>query len=390
MDKGAGASRVMVLLEDKKQEKRAVGQGDLSHDSDAASKSTGNLTGYSGKISSTSLNELRRSAELLDVVKRVKQELERPTPSQSAIFDICLPSRLSGVVRFITGVLPTLDVADVFAVDLTHYRVRRLHADSMAGLCKHLWLRVFEDEIAEFPRVSESSFHPHFVKDLLLSNWTAIDFEQRLVFDLDLAKAGTSFTANFNRPRSQWYIDENTLTDLAAPITKIFMAIGYSSAMQENSAAVVIMQARDGFQHARRNPSTAASLTERAKAVMPNAMHDAQEAFSNFFSNTSAMAKFPASWLPLESTCMARLESSKKAAKVYNDWMADLSEVMEDSPLKQKAPAKVKENAKETEQLRRQIQAAKDEIKDLKEQGRSPTLYHTNMVVPMSMGDYEQ
>jgi hypothetical protein len=160
--------------------------------------------------------------------------------------------------------------------------------------------------------------------------------------------------------------------------------------MQENSAAAVIMQARDGFQHARRNPSTAASLTERAKAVMPNAMHDAQEAFSNFFSNTSAMAKFPASWLPLESTCMARLESSKKAAKVYNDWMADLSEVMEDSPLKQKAPAKVKENAKETEQLRRQIQAAKDEIKDLKEQGRSLPLYHTNMVVPMSMGDYEQ
>ena len=92
MDKGAGASRltsrVMVLLEDKRQEKRAVGQGDLSHDSDAASKSTGNLTGYSGRISSTSLNELCRSAELLDVVKRVKRELEKPTPLQSAIFNI--------------------------------------------------------------------------------------------------------------------------------------------------------------------------------------------------------------------------------------------------------------------------------------------------------------
>ena len=70
--------------------------------------------------------------------------------------------------------------------------------------------------------------------------------------------------------------------------------------------------------------------TERAKAVMPNAMHAAQEAYSNFFSNTSVMAKFPATWLPLESTCMAHLESSKKAAKVYSDWMANLSEVMED------------------------------------------------------------
>ena len=173
-DIGAGASRltsrVKVILEDRKQEKRAVGQGDLPQVADAASKSTGNLTGYSGRVSSTSLDELRRSAELLDVVKQVKRELEKPTPSQSAIFDICLPSRLSGVVRFITGVLPTLGVADVFAVDLTHYRVRRLHADSMAGLCKHLWLRVFEDEIAEFPRVSEAifhpHFHPHFVKDL--------------------------------------------------------------------------------------------------------------------------------------------------------------------------------------------------------------------------------
>ena len=136
--------------------------------------------------------------------------------------------------------LPTLDVADVFAVELTHYRVRRLHADSMAGLCKHLWLKVFKDEVAEFPRVKEATFHPHFVKDLLISNWTAIDFEQRLVFDLDLAKAGRAFTANFNRPKSQWYMDENTLIDLASPLTKIFEEIGYSGAMEENSVAAVL------------------------------------------------------------------------------------------------------------------------------------------------------
>ena len=133
------------------------------------------------------------------------------------------------------------------------------------------------------------------------------------------------------------------MTDLAAPITKIFMAISYSGAMEENAVAAVIKQAKGGYQHARRNPTTAASLIERAKAVMPSAMHDAQEAFSNFFSNTSAMAKFPATWLPLESTCMARLESSKKAAKVYSDWMADLSKVMDVSTLKPKASAKANE-----------------------------------------------
>ena len=36
-------------------------------------------------------------------------------------------------------------------------------------------------------------------------------------------------------------------------------------------SAAVIKQAKDGYQHARRNPTTATSLIERAKAVMPNA-----------------------------------------------------------------------------------------------------------------------
>ena len=89
------------------------------------------------------------------------------------------------------------------------------------------------------------------------------------------------------------------------------------------------------------------------------AMHDAQEAYSNFLSNTSAilMAKFPATWLPLESTRMAHLESSKKAAKVYSGWMADLSEVMEDihASLKKKAAIKTKDNSKKVDQLKKQI-----------------------------------
>ena len=55
---------------------------------------------------------------------------------------------------------------------------------------------------------------------------------------------------------------------------------------------------------------------------------------------------------------MARTVSSKKAAKVYSDWMADLSEVMDDSPLKLKAAVKTKDNTKEVDQLKKQIQAA--------------------------------
>ena len=44
---------------------------------------------------------------------------------------------------------------------------------------------------------------------------------------------------------------------------------------------------------------------------------------------------------------------------------------MEDSPLKQKAPVKAKEHTKELEQLKKQIQATKEEIKDLKDRGHS-------------------
>ena len=67
-------------------------------------------------------------------------------------------------------------------------------------------------------------------------------------------------------------------------------------------------------------------------------MIEAQEAFGNFFGSSSALALFPESWLPLDSTMdsteTSRLNSSKKSAKVYNDLMADLKEVMDDSVLK--------------------------------------------------------
>ena len=46
-------------------------------------------------------------------------------------------------------------------------------------------------------------------------------------------------------------------------------------------------------------------------------------------------------------------------------------EVMEDSPLKPEAPSKARESTKETQQLKKQIQAAKEEIKELKDQGQS-------------------
>ena len=47
---------------------------------------------------------------------------------------------------------------------------------------------------------------------------------------------------------------------------------------------------------------------------------------------------------------------------------------MEDSPLKQKATVKAKDNTKEVDQLKKQIQAAKGNIKDSKDRGDSPPM----------------
>ena len=91
--------------------------------------------------------------------------------------------------------------------------------------------------------------------------------------------------------------------------------------------------------------------------------------------SSSALAPFPENWLPLDSTATAKLDSSKKAAKAYNDLMADLKEVMEDSPLKRDskpaapaAPAAPSSSTstKEKERLAKEVKLLKQQIEDLK------------------------
>ena len=101
-------------------------------------------------------------------------------------------------------------------------------------------------------------------------------------------------------------------------------------------------------------------MLKRAKELIPKAVLEVQEAFNNFIGNSSALAPFPENWLPLDSTATAKLDSSKKAAKAYNDLMADLKEVMEDSPLKRDskpaaAPSSSSTSTKEKERLTKEV-----------------------------------
>ena len=374
-DLGSGASlltaRVKILIDDKQHEKR-VG-GSKSNLTDASSKVASDVSIH-GRVSSASLNELRRSPALLELVRDLNEELDAEAPSQSNILSLCLSSRLSGVVRYMTGMLDALEISDVFP-RIAHLRARKLNQDSLARIAKHLWLKVFKDEVEEYPRVADATFHAAFVRDLFSAKWSSIDFEQRLLFDLDLAKSGSEFNGNYSRPKSQWFQDEHALTDAMVPISALFQELGYTGAQEANSFASILKEAREGFQHARRNVETAPSVLKRAKELIPKAVVEAQEAYSNFVGSSSALAPFPEHWLPLDSTATAKLESSKRAAKAYNDLMADLKEVMEDSPLKRAKPTPTpapvapssSTSTKEKERLAKEVKLLKQKIEDLQQ-----------------------
>jgi hypothetical protein len=116
-------------------------------------------------------------------------------------------------------------------------------------------------------------------------------------------------------------------------------------------------------------------VLKRARELIPKAVVEAQEAYNNFVGSSSALAPFPEHWLPLDSTATAKLESSKKAAKAYNDLMADLKEVMEDSPLKRAKPTPTpapvapssSTSTKEKERLAKEVKLLKQKIEDLQQ-----------------------
>ena len=115
-------------------------------------RNTGDVDGFSAGIDPTSFTLLRRSAELQAVVTKLTLELGRSKPRRNVVIKLCLRSRLSGVVRYITGALDTLHVHDMFG-QITHHRAQKLHASTLDPISKALWLSVFKTDIAETPRL---------------------------------------------------------------------------------------------------------------------------------------------------------------------------------------------------------------------------------------------
>ena len=360
-DIGSGSDRLMarvqLAMEDKRKE---MAVKDTSVSSDVKDTSATRR----GKVSAASLNLLRRDPKLLMVVQRVKHELDRPDGTRRGeILGICLKSRLSGVVRYITGVLDTLEVADVFA-SLTHLRIRKLTVDSLAPLCEHLWTAVFSQEIMQNDLVGNASFHPSFIKDIFSMKWDSIDWEQRLVHDLDLARAGEQYDGSKSRPKAQWFMSEAGLIDLMGPMQLFMSELGFDDANQENSCAAILGSTLKGYQDARRQPATAKSVFNRSREAWFQALREANQGYLDFYEDSSAVAPFPTHWLGTETKCLARVASTMAAAKTYLRWKADLSEVMEvDSASGDKRGAP---DAEESEKLKKQIKTLKEDLKTAK------------------------
>ena len=368
MDVGSGAnklmSKVQLVIEDKRKE-----QAVSVMSTEVPAQQPG--VARRGRVSAASLNILRRDPMLLQVVQALKAELDRPEGTRrSHILSICLRSKLSGVVRYITGALDTLEVADVFA-SLTHLRIRKLADDSLAPLCDHLWAAVFAEEIANNDLVGNASFSPAFIKAVFSSKWDAIDWEQRLVHDLDLAKSGVQYEANKSRAKALWFTTEHSLTDLMSPMQRFFSELGYGGAEEENSCAALLGATLLGYQEARRQPVTSKSVFNRSREAWFQALKEANQTFSDFYDDSSAVAPFPDHWLKLESKCLDRVDSTKRAAQTFMRWKADLGEVMDAmQPAAQPAATPAKRNntdtQEESERLRKQIKSLQNDLKTAK------------------------
>ena len=126
--------RVSIILDNERANLRVhAGRSDIG------SKSEDGAAGFTASIDPLSITTLRRFAKHQAVVQQLSSETARPKPRRSTVSRICFRSHLSGVVRYITGAVDTLQVNDIFG-QIAHYRAPKLHVTSLDAVSKALWL----------------------------------------------------------------------------------------------------------------------------------------------------------------------------------------------------------------------------------------------------------
>ena len=226
--------------------------------------------------------------------------MARPKPRRNTVIRICLRSQLSGVVRYITGAVDTLLVNDVFG-QITHYRAPKLHVSSLDAFSKTLWLSVFKQDIKDTSRLKNGTFGNKFTYRLLTGDWSSIDFEQRLLFDINAARAGQACNNAYNSPSKLWFALEHAIGDLLSPISRLFVCMGYGGATEHNSCAALLGKGLDGQRHDRAYPLTSEAIQAKSRSMVLDGFSDSQQGWLSFFRDKSAAAPFPDMWLPEET-----------------------------------------------------------------------------------------
>lgn len=281
------------------------------------------------------LNNLRRSKPLLKLVRKLEKKVANGSLTREGVFKLAFKSRISSVVRYFLGILSSLDLHPVFP-SLSSLRLSKFKRDStvLNPLGKYLGAAVvcsigdmFQgslDRLASFSLSADTVFY------LLTGKWGLVDWEQALVLNVSLARAGKPQKPG-GRKKDTWFISETLLSDLVAPMTALLSAIGYSDDPQEvNSFASIVSEAISAFRLARLNEDCAAMVTSRARDALHKALADSAEGWSLFFLDASPWAEFPETVLPESSSCFDLLRCAKKTSNTMVDLVADgFEEVLE-------------------------------------------------------------
>jgi hypothetical protein len=339
----APQARLVLLLEDFAAERRSTklktpGSGQGTGDGDTLQ----NLAAVSSDHS-LALNELRRSAPLIRLTTDLESLFDDDQLDRSTLFKMVFESQISSVVRFFTGILSSLDLHPIFA-RLSSLRLSKFKRDatSLAPLGRYFGECVVESVRVVLPsshhRLDAFTLHHTVVYNLLTGSWHLIDFEQVLVLDVALVRAGQKPRSE-SRNRALWFVDEALLTDLVAPMTALLVSMGYSNDSSEaNSFAAVVTQVIQAFRLSRMNSNCASTLSVRAVTCLHKAIRDSAENWTLYFLDPSPWAPFPESVMPEDSTSFHLLTQAMKTSNMMVDLVADGFDELLEAMISKKRP----------------------------------------------------
>ena len=329
-------ARVQVLVADlEKSGRKRKGVSEVRSEISVEDLPTG-ARAIPTSCSAASLESLRRDPKANKLVQELEQLHQKRVTDEvddNTLFKLLMTCQIAAVVRWTVGGLTKLEEFDIFG-ELSQFRCNHLRAKELTRLGIYLGFSVTHHLHGQYPILETFAFSGAFVLALLSSPWANIDFEQRLVHDVEQWRLGNQdevrASPNYSRPRSQWYTNKDTLEDLVEPITLLFMALGYhtehkleKTAAADNSVAAVVHKVIEGLKFAKKNPYSA-RVRQNAVKLMFDALDHAHEKWSSFFGGDNAMAPFPRHWLPLQSKAANALDKSTRSADKALELEVDL------------------------------------------------------------------